>query len=130
MGLIKKLLIKDNYRITVVNAPAGFRLPEEELPENVEMSNELDGIFDMVLLFVHNQEELANYVPKILTQLKDNALFWVAYPKKSSKIKTDISRDSGWEILNESGYVGVSLISINETWSAFRVRNEKYVKRK
>lgn len=86
MGLVKKLLIKKGYRITVVNAPADFRLPQEELPDEVKISSTLEGIFDFVLLFAHDQKELNTWVPQILPHLREDALFWVAYPKKSSKI--------------------------------------------
>ncbi|MFM1654120.1 hypothetical protein ACI7RC_18770 [Brevibacillus sp. B_LB10_24] len=128
MGFVKKLMIKSGYRATVVNPPEHFTLPAEELPEDVEVTGTLEGSFDFVLLFVHSKAELDDYAPKVLPHLRDDAHFWVAYPKKSSKIKTDISRDSGWEVLKEAGYVGVSLISIDDTWSAFRVRKEAYVK--
>jgi hypothetical protein len=130
MGLVKKLLIKSGYRLTVQNAPEGFSLPADELPEAVEVVHTLDGSFDFVLLFVHNKAELEQHALQVLPHLKEDASFWVAYPKKSSKIKTDISRDQGWEVLQQAGYQGVSLISIDDTWSAFRVRNEKFIKKK
>lgn len=129
MGMIKKLLIKKGYRITVVNAPDYFSLPAEERPEEVEVANQLDGSFDFVLLFAHNQDELRSHVPKILEHLKESAVLWVAYPKKSSKIKSDINRDQGWEVLQEAGFIGVSLVSLDDTWSAIRFREEHLVKK-
>ncbi|MGG2198177.1 MULTISPECIES: hypothetical protein [Paenibacillus] len=128
MGLVKKLLIKPGHRIAVVNAPDGFALPAEELPDDAEVMDELAGEADLLLMFARNQAELQRLAPDVLPKLKDAAIFWVAYPKKSSKLKSDITRDSGWEILQQAGYIGVSLISIDDTWSAFRLRQEKYVK--
>jgi hypothetical protein len=130
MSIVKKLLIKQGYRITVVNAPEAFSLPAEELPEGVEVTDQVEGTLDFALLFAHNQEELRRHVPEVLPHLKEDALLWIAYPKKSSKIKSDISRDSGWEVLKEAGYDGVSLVSIDETWSAFRCRQKQYIKTK
>ncbi|NDI35364.1 hypothetical protein [Chengkuizengella sediminis] len=124
MGLVKKLLIKNGFHASIINAPESFSLPADELPSDVEISNHLDGEFDFILLFAHNQKELKEYTPEIISQLKKDALFWVAYPKKSSKINSDITRDTGWESLKELGYQGVSLISIDQTWSAFRLRNK------
>jgi hypothetical protein len=109
----------------VVNAPDSFELPHDLLPERVEVTHQLDGTFDFVLAFAHSQEELNTLVPKILLTLKDATIFWVAYPKKSSKIKSDLNRDQGWQILHEAGYEGVSLIAIDETWSAMRFRKPK-----
>jgi hypothetical protein len=122
MSLVKKLFIKRGYRVIVVNAPEHFALPQSELPEEVEVCHELTGDFDFVLLFAHSQDELSAFVPKVLPHMKDGTTFWVAYPKKSSKIKSDISRDHGWDVLHAAGYQGVSLISIDETWSAMRFR--------
>lgn len=124
MGLIKKLLIKPGYQAAIVNAPADFALPSDELPENVKVTEASNENVDFLLLFAKNQDELKQYVPQALPRLNKAAVFWVAYPKKSSKLKSDITRDSGWEILQESGYEGVSLISIDDTWSAFRLRHE------
>lgn len=129
MGLIKKLLIKKGYRVAILNAPEGFALPAEELPEEIEITKQLTGKVDCILLFVLNQNQLKEHTPEVLSQLEGDTLFWVAYPQKSAKLQTDISRDVGWEVLKEAGYQGVSLISIDETWSAFRIRNQQYIKR-
>ncbi|MGB8954375.1 MAG: hypothetical protein WCC10_03320 [Tumebacillaceae bacterium] len=130
MSTAKKLLIKPGYRMTILNMPDTYAFPMDEFPEGVEVTETLDGEFEWVLLFAHNQEELNKYAPEVFPWLKGDAPFWVAYPKKSSKIKTDISRDQGWEMLQEAGYQGVSLVSLNDIWSAFRVRDEKYIKPK
>ncbi|WCK52643.1 hypothetical protein PP175_14510 [Aneurinibacillus sp. Ricciae_BoGa-3] len=63
MGLVKKLLIKKGFRLHIENAPENFTLPTEELPEEVQTSNQLDGDLDFVLLFAHNQAELVHHVP-------------------------------------------------------------------
>ncbi|WAH38028.1 hypothetical protein [Alicyclobacillus dauci] len=122
MPLVKKLLIKPGYRMTIVNAPKDFIFPTEELPDDIEIVNDLEGSFDFVLIFAHSQAELGTYAVPVVSHLKEDALFWVAYPKKTSKIKSDISRDHGWELLQDAGYQGVSLISLDDTWSAFRLR--------
>ncbi|GIP38913.1 hypothetical protein J31TS4_21930 [Paenibacillus sp. J31TS4] len=131
MGLIKKLLLKPGYRAAVLNPPDGFGLPEEELPEGVVLTNGLEeaGELDFALLFARNQEELGKTAPLLLPRLKPDAVFWTAYPKKSSKLKSDITRDSGWDVLKEAGFEGVSLVSIDETWSAFRLRPASAVNR-
>lgn len=130
MSIAKKMLIKPGYRITVQNAPEPFALSADELPEQVEQTSVLDGLFDFVLLFAANQEELNRYAPPIFPHLRDDSVFWVAYPKKSSKFRSDISRDTGWESLQQAGYVGVSLVSLDDTWSAFRLRKAELVKKK
>ena len=54
--------------------------------------------------------------------VKSNGLLWVTYPKKSGKIKTDISRDMGWEAMTQAGWDAVTLVSVDDTWSALRLR--------
>ncbi len=88
MGLVKKLLIKPGHRIAVVNAPDGFALPAEELPDDAEVMDELAGEADLLLMFARNQAELQRLAPDVLPKLKDAAIFWVAYPKK--KLEAEI----------------------------------------
>ncbi|MFB5190171.1 hypothetical protein [Alicyclobacillus fastidiosus] len=124
MSLAKKMLIKQNYRGIVLNAPDGFSLSTDELPDGVQVTHELSGAFDFALVFAKDRAQLREWFPQVLPHLQTDAKLWVAYPKKSSKLKSDISRDEGWETAKEAGYQGVSLISIDETWSAFRLRKD------
>lgn len=131
MGLVNKLLLKPGSKAIVLNAPEGFHLPEEELPEDVSIQNKPGPreSFSFALLFALNQAQLEKDVPKLLPLLREEAVFWTAYPKKSAKLKSDITRDSGWDVLKEAGWEGVSLVSIDDTWSAFRLRPASAVKR-
>ena len=55
-------------------------------------------------------------------------MLWFSYPKKTGKIKTDLSRDVGWDSVSKAGWIGVSLISIDDTWSSMRYRPASEVK--
>jgi hypothetical protein len=91
------------------------------LPEGViEVSENVQA--DFVLFFVGSQREVQERVPQAVKNLKHDGLLWAAYPKKTSGIKTDISRDAGWEPMMEAGFEGVSLVGIDNTWSAIRFR--------
>ena len=85
--------------------------------------------YTAVLIFASSQPALQQAAPKVLASIQSGAKFWVAYPKKSSSIKTDINRDQGWEVLVEAGYGAVAAISINDTWSALRFKPEAEVSR-
>ena len=121
-SLDKKLKIKLGQHIRVINSPDGFLDELGSLLEGVDLSNEFDGQRDFILLFVSNSKQLEENLPAALDSLKEDGLFWLSYPKKSSKIETDLSRDQGWDALTKAGLRPVSLVSINDTWSAFRVR--------
>jgi hypothetical protein len=76
----------------------------------------------LVLVFAKSLDELATLAPQGMALVKYDGLFWIAYPKKTSKIKTDIDRDTGWAKMSTLGYAGVALVAMNETWSAMRYR--------
>ena len=86
------------------------------------MLTELGGVDDVLVLFVSNRADLQRDAARAVASVRRDGAFWLAFPKGTSKVKTDLSRDAGWDALTERGYVGVSLISIDDTWSAFRFR--------
>src|SRR5690348_12487567 len=126
--LIKKLGIKPKQRIIILNAPQGYREQLGTLPADVELVTTLDGTFDLVHIFVKNKAEVDHYAPMAIKAVKAGGLLWMSYPKKSSKIKTDLTRDIGWDAILNAGWRPVTLISIDEVWSAFRFRPLSEVK--
>ena len=61
--------------------------------------------------------------------LMADGVLWFCYPKKTSKkYHSDIDRDHGWKILNDSGLNGIRMVAIDKDWSALRFRNKKYIK--
>ncbi len=126
--LIKKLGIKPEQRIIIMNAPEGYREQLGTLPPDVELATTLNGQFDMVHLFVKDKAEVDQYAPTAIQAVKPGGLLWISFPKKSSKVTTDISRDIGWDAVWNAGWRPVTLISIDEVWSAFRFRPISEVK--
>lgn len=112
-----KLKIKTTDEGLVLNAPSGFDQKPYDTTPKAKVS------YDFVLLFTKDKAALDKLIPKALKALKEDGLFWVAYPKKSSVIKTDITRDNGWDALQAAGYEAVSLVAIDDTWSALRFRS-------
>ena len=126
--IINKLKIKNGQKGIFLNTPEDIKLLGP-LPEEVKLESDLSkGPFDFIQLFVHNIAELEVWAPKVLESINYDGLLWIAYPKKSSKIKTDINRDNGWDILINTGYAGISLISINDIWSSMRFRPIEKIK--
>lgn len=117
-ALIKKLLIKPTYRCIVLNSPDGYLPRLGTLP----LEDNLEGKFDFIYLFARNKDEVDEFGPAVVEAIKPEGVLWISYPKGSSKIKSDISRDKGWDTIREKGFQGVSLISVDDTWSAMRFR--------
>ena len=124
-SLAKKLKIKPMQRAALINAPPGYVKELGSLPTGVELAEKLSGKFDWVQLFVKNKAELDKLLSKTVRALKPESLLWISYPKGRSKIQTDLTRDKGWESLQKADLKWVTLISVNETWSAFALRPYK-----
>jgi hypothetical protein len=120
--LARKLKLKPGARAAVIGAPEGYLAGLEPLPEGVTLGRRLAGPLDWLQLFVTTRAELAKLAAKAAAALKPEALLWISFPKGSSGIQTDLSRDQGWEALEGTQLKWVTLVSIDSTWSAFCLR--------
>jgi hypothetical protein len=116
--LLQKLHIRPGDRVAVLNAPDSATGLTMEIPLDVSVSHELQGTFQQIHCFVSNRAELERLVPQAIPALESPGFFWIYFPKKSSKMQTDLSRDTGWETMREAGFRPVSLIALDDTWSA------------
>jgi len=97
----------------------------KELKHDSEISTKLNGKFDWIQIFAKNKKELDSLAPKAAAALKPDSILWLSFPKGSSKIQTDLARDKGWEILQTLNLKWITLVSVNENWSAFALRPYK-----
>lgn len=120
--LAKKMQMKPGTSWVFVNAPENFLPFAEPLPEGVTSNFQLHDQPDGLMLFVKNGAELVNELKTVCPTLKPETVFWIAYPKKSSGIKTDLQMMGPWDELGKYGLTGVSAISVNDIWTALRFR--------
>jgi hypothetical protein len=123
--LARKMKLKPGQRAALVGAPQGYRKELSPLPAGVGVVEQLQGQFDWVQVFVKNKAELDKLIPRLVRALKPESLLWISFPKGASKIQTDLTRDQGWDALQQADLKWVNLISVNETWSAFALRPYK-----
>ncbi len=121
-SLAKKMKLKPGSRAVVINAPEKYL---EELKHDAEISQKLSGKFDWIQIFVKNKSEADTLIPKVAKILKPESILWISFPKGTSKIQTDLTRDKGWDIVQTLDLKWITLISVNETWSAFALRPYK-----
>jgi hypothetical protein len=122
--LAEKLLIKPGTRVFLKNAPSPAPVSfaaDTELVSRPESA-------DVLLVFVGSQAELTELAPEALAGYQDGAALWLAYPKKSSKVQTDLSRDAGWPPLEAADFLPVTMVALDETWSALRFRRRSEIK--
>jgi hypothetical protein len=130
-SLLAKLNYKGQERIAVINADENFTSTINDELKNVVIDKEIDPRYPygFIILFVKSVKEVKLYTPMVLHNLIADGLLWFCYPKKTSKkYHSDIDRDHGWEILNDSGLHGIRIVSIDADWSAMRFRNARYIK--
>lgn len=128
--LAKKLQIKPSHRVLLLGAPDGHAASLEPLPEGATVATAARGTFDVVHLFVRQARDLEKSAPKAIAAVKEGGLLWISYPKKSSGVETDLTRDIGWKVVEDAGWGGVAQVAIDETWSALRFKPEATVARK
>lgn len=113
-ALAKKLLVRPGQRILVRGAPSALSFA---LPEGATLVSR--GAADVGVYFVKTAKEVEALAarPGALP-----AVTWLAYPKKRSGMASELTRDEGWDALFARGFIGISSIAIDETWSAIRIR--------
>jgi hypothetical protein len=121
----KKLQLKSSDSIFVLNAPEAFTttLKAEGYTITSALAPPAVGAYDAIHLFIRSKNDLKEFASQALTLLKPNGQLWIAYPKKSSELKSDVSRDKGWKALTELGYAGVRLVAVDKSWSTLRFRH-------
>jgi len=122
--LPKKLGIKPGHRLALLGAPDGFEL---ELPEGVQLKRRAAGKADVILSFHTSRGELERRLPALRALMEPAAGLWIAWPKRASKVPTDITEDVLREIALPTGLVDNKVCAVDETWSGLRlvIRRER-----
>ena len=122
--LVKKLGIKPNSILTLLNAPADFMDTLGELPDNVTIKTTARGKRDLTIWFPRNASELSRKIEKLADAVLAGGI-WIAWPKKASGVKTDLSdglvRNTGLA----NGIVDYKVCAIDETYSGLKFATRK-----
>ena len=121
-SLLDKLNFKNGYSTLIINRPEDVSFGSLRFDSFIGHDN-----YEFILFFADSISDLAIQLPTLEKVANDSCVFWVAYPKKSGSIDSNITRDKGWDILDQIGYRKVSQISVNDNWSALRIKPTKDV---
>ncbi len=117
-----KLKIKEGFTLLVLNKPDDFENSMDPLPANVSIVPK-GKKYDQVHWFVNNRKQMEKQLDNVLSLLKEGIVCWTYYPKGTSKLQTDLTRDRGWEeLLKHDELHWISLVSFDGTWSTFGFR--------
>jgi hypothetical protein len=122
-SISQKLRIREKSTLLALNAPASFKKGLDGLPAGVKITTSPKE-YDQVHWFVVNRAQLEKEMSKVMRLVKEDVIVWVYYPKGSSGVQTDLTRDKGWDcLLSEADKLTwINLISFDDTWSVFGFR--------
>lgn len=126
--LPKKLGITGDAVFTVVNAPAGFESLLGDVVDAVWQRSLLAPL-DVVVAFHTLRAALVTQWPKLTAAMSPAGGIWVAWPKKSSGVSSDITEDVLREVLLPTGWVDNKVCAIDDTWSGLRFVKRKELRR-
>lgn len=119
--LAKKLGFKPGQRVAVVGAPANYRKLVAPLPDGVELGEKPGKATDIVHLFTASRAELAKKLASWRKLLGPEAAIWISWPKKASKVPTDITEDTIRAVCLPLGLVDIKVCAVDETWSGLKL---------
>jgi len=119
--LAKKLGIREHGKILLLHAPENYAATLDPLPPSVEFAEKIDDSIDIVQLFTTSEAELKNTLVKCRSRLRADAMVWVSWPKKSSRIPSEITEDSIRKIALPLGFVDIKVCAVNEIWSGLKL---------
>jgi hypothetical protein len=119
--LPEKLLLGDEKNLLIQGLPSSIEKQFSKLSFAKNITPLLKSRkIDFALIFAVSETQLTGIVRDVLPALKDQTKFWVAYPKTTSKIVTNLNRDSSWTCLTGEGYESIDRVELDHVWSALR----------
>jgi Protein of unknown function (DUF3052) len=119
--LAKKLGIVANVRVVTRWAPDDYLALLEPLPSGVSFDRAVSNNTDVVHVFTTERSKLAEELAALRSEIRSDAAVWVSWPKKASRVATNISEDTIREIALPLGFVDVKVCAVSEVWSGLKL---------
>lgn len=119
--LAKKLGIKEASTVYVIDAPANYQELLAPLPEGVQFVTKLTASTEVMHLFVDKKQALQKTLKSLRDKMPVDAMIWVSWPKKSSKVPTDVTEDVIREVALPLGLVDIKVCAVSEVWSGLKL---------
>ncbi|MES2876571.1 MAG: hypothetical protein V4678_03825 [Patescibacteria group bacterium] len=124
----QKMYIKADMKGTVINAPEAFKLEDFGFDDAAQLQQQSDEPVDFIILFAESAAAIARYAEQVANVVGPSTALWVAYPKLSGLLRSDISRDEGWEKFEKYDLLPVTQISLDDDWSLLRFKRRVDIK--
>lgn len=123
--LAKKLGIKAGDRVFVHGAPTPYAQLVAPLPDEVVLTRRLGNDVNLIHVFTTRKTELEEFLQKARVGMAADASIWVSWPKRASKVVTDITEDTIRDIALPLGLVDIKVCAVDETWSGLKLTIRK-----
>jgi hypothetical protein len=118
----RKLGMNPGMRALIIAPPPDYSNLLAPLPDGLRISSRATGMYGFIQVFATRLSEIRRFTRRLSKHAAPNALVWISYPKKTSKVEGDLSRDIIREAMSSAGWRAVSIVAIDEVWSALRFR--------
>ena len=119
--LLEKLQLADEKNLLIQGLPSSIEKQFSKLSFAKNVTPLLKSRkIDFALVFAVNENQLNNILHEVMPALKSDSKFWVAFPKSTSKIVTDLNRECSWQKLTTNGYECLDQVALDHVWSATR----------
>ena len=119
--LPKKLGLNEATRLVVIDGPPDYEALLAGLPPGARRARSIAAETNLVHLFVTQREALAAHLRALRSRLAPDAVLWVSWPKKASKVPTTVTEDVIRELALPLGYVDVKVCAVSEVWSGLKL---------
>ena len=119
--LPKKLGITESTQVALIGAPSEYEALLGRLPVGATLGASLSQKADLAHVFVTQREELAVHLAKLRRKLRADAVVWVSWPKKASRVATTVTEDVVRELALPLGFVDIKVCAVSEVWSGLKL---------
>jgi len=119
--LAKKLGIKEGFKIRLINSPEYYFELFTDLPENISILKDTKSKKNFIHCFVKQEKELHKNIPSLKNEILPNGIIWISWPKKASKVTTDVTEDLIRNLALASGLVDIKVCAVDEIWSGLKL---------
>ena len=119
--LAKKLGIKSGFNLLLINAPAYYFELFIDFPDDVNVEPNVAIKKDLIHFFTKHADEFIKTLPSLKDQIKPNGIIWVSWPKKASRVVTDITEDTIRNYALKIGLVDIKVCAVDEIWSGLKL---------
>jgi len=119
--LAKKLGIKEGFKIRLINPPEYYFDLFTDLPENISIFRDTKIKKNLIHCFVKEEKELHNNIPSLKNEIEPNGIIWISWPKKASKVATNVTEDVVRSLALANGLVDIKVCAVDEIWSGLKL---------